>query len=214
VTRRPKALLLDLDGTLVDSRDDIASSLNAALALHGIAPLELPRVYPMIGDGARVLVTRALAAAGSSVPVDDVLAAFGARYADEPCVRTTLLDGAREIFACGVPCAVITNKPRPITVRLLDRLGLVPAELWAADGPLKPAPDSVLYVCDRLGIAPRDAWMIGDGPQDVGAGNAAGAFTVAVLGGIADHAAVRAAKPNLVVRSLREVISSVAALPL
>jgi phosphoglycolate phosphatase len=92
--KRPKALLLDLDGTLVDSRDDIATSLNAALAVHRIPPLELSRVYPMIGDGARVLVTRALAAAGSNAPIDDVLATFQSRYADEPCVHTKLIDGA------------------------------------------------------------------------------------------------------------------------
>jgi phosphoglycolate phosphatase len=212
--KRPKALLLDLDGTLVDSRDDIAISLNAALSVHGVAPLPLPRIYTMIGDGARVLVTRALAAAGSDVPVDDVLATFGSRYADEPCVHTKLMDGAKDVFACGIPCAVITNKPRPITVRLLAELGLAPREIWAADGPLKPAPDSVLAVCKALGVAPHDAWMIGDGPQDVGAGRAAGAFTVAVLGGIADHDAVRAAKPDLVVGSLRELISSLTALPL
>lgn len=211
---RPKALLLDLDGTLVDSRDDIATSLNAALAVHGITPLELSRVYPMIGDGARVLVTRALAAAGSNAAIEDVLATFQDRYADEPCVHTKLIDGAREVFACGIPCAVITNKPRTITVRLLERLGLLPVEIWAADGPLKPAPDSVLAVCKRLGIEPREAWMIGDGPQDVGAGRNAGAFTVAILGGIADHDAVLAAKPDLVLGSLRELTSSVAALPL
>lgn len=212
--KRPKALLLDLDGTLVDSRDDIATSLNAALAVHGIAPLELSRVYPMIGDGARVLVTRALVAAGSRVSVDELLATFGSRYADEPCVHTKLLDGAREIFACGVPSAIITNKPRAVTQRLLAALDLTPVALWAADGPLKPAPDSVLSVCRELGVAPDDAWMIGDGPQDIGAGKAAGAFTVGVLGNIADHDAVRAAKPDLVVGSLRDVISSVVALPL
>ena len=84
--------------------------------------------------------------------------------------------------------------------------------MWAADGPLKPAPDSVLAICRELAIAPSEAWMIGDGPQDVGAGRAAGAFTVGVLGNIADHDALRAAKPDLVVGSLRELISS--ALPL
>jgi phosphoglycolate phosphatase len=210
----PKALLLDLDGTLVDSRDDIAASLNAALAVHRIAALPRSRVYPLIGDGARVLVTRALAAAGSDADVDAVLDSLKAHYTDHPCVRTKLLDGAREIFACGLPCAIITNKPRGITERLLVSLELSPAALWAADGVLKPAPDSVLDVCKRLDVAPRDAWMIGDGPQDIGAGRAAGAFTVAVLGNIADHDAVLATKPDLVVRSLRDVISSLAALPL
>lgn len=208
----PKALLLDLDGTLVDSRDDIATALNASLAAHGIAPLELSRIYSMIGDGARVLVTRALAAARSSASVDEVLATFGGLYAEEPCVHTKLFAGAKEVFACGIPCAVITNKPRPITVRLLDRLGLAPKEIWAADGPLKPAPDSVIAVCRALGVAPRETWMIGDGPQDVGAGKAAGAFTVAILGGIADHDAVRAAKPDLVLGSLQELVSTLSAL--
>jgi HAD superfamily hydrolase (TIGR01509 family) len=211
---KPKALLLDLDGTLVDSRDDIATALNAALSVHGVAPLAFPRVYGMIGDGARMLVTRALAAAESSVSIDAVLATLNAQYSQHPCVQTKLLDGAREIFACGIPCAIITNKPRAVTVPLLAALDLAPAALWAADGPLKPAPDSVLATCEALDVAPRDAWMIGDGPQDIGAGKAAGAFTVAVLGNIADHEAVRAAKPDLVVGSLRELISSVAALPL
>lgn len=208
----PKALLLDLDGTLVDSRDDIATALNAALAAHGIAPLALPRVYPMIGDGVRVLVTRALAAAGSDEDADAVVDTLKEQYAEHPCVRTKLLDGAREIFACGLPCAIITNKPRGVTERLLAALGLAPDALWAADGPLKPAPDSVLAVCRQLDVDPRGTWMIGDGPQDVGAGRAAGAFTVGVLGNIADHGAVRAAKPDLVVGSLREVISSVSRL--
>jgi phosphoglycolate phosphatase len=209
---KPKALLLDLDGTLVDSRDDIATALNAALSVHGIAPLEVSRVYPMIGDGARVLVTRALAAAGANVEVEPVLETLKTHYAEHPCVKTKLLDGAREIFACGIPCAVITNKPRAVTERLLAALDLAPATLWAADGPLKPAPDSVLSVCRELGIAPSEAWMIGDGPQDIGAGKAAGAFTVAVLGNIADHDVVRAAEPDMIVSSLREIISS--ALPL
>lgn len=210
--KKPRALLLDLDGTLVDSRDDIAAALARAFTAHGIAPLERSRVCPLIGDGARVLVTRALAAAGSGASVDAVLDTLNRDYAANPCEHTRLFDGAKEIFACGVPCAIITNKPRVVTERLLAVLGLAPAALWAADGPLKPAPDSVLAVCGQLDVAPQDAWMIGDGPQDIGAGKAAGAFTVAVLGNIADHEAVRRAKPDLVVSSLaslREVISSV-----
>jgi len=206
---KPRALLLDLDGTLVDSRDDIAAALNRALAAHGIARLERAQVYAMIGDGARMLVTRALAAARSTAPVDAVLETLTSDYAANPCEHTKLLDGAKEVFACGVPCAVITNKPRVVTEPLLASLGLAPAALWAADGPLKPAPDSIFAVCKELGIAPTDAWMIGDGPQDILSGRAASAFTVAVLGNIADHAAVLAAKPDLVVRSLREITSSV-----
>lgn len=205
----PRALLVDLDGTLVDSRRDIAISCNAALAAHGIAPLEPSRISTMVGDGARALVVRALAAARSDADVERVVASFREHYAAHPCVHTVVCDGARELLACGIPCAVLTNKPREVTVRVLDALGLSAAiaALWAGDGPLKPAPDGVLALCRDLGVAPADTWVVGDGPQDVGAGKKAGAFTVAVINGdsLGDRETVLAAGPDLVVASLREV---------
>jgi phosphoglycolate phosphatase len=207
----PRALLLDLDGTLVDSRRDIAVSCNAALAAHGIAPLEPARILTMVGDGARALVTRALAAAGSGADVERVLASFREHYEAHPCVHTVVCDGARELLACGLPCAVLTNKPREVTLRLLDALALSPlvAAVWAGEGPLKPAPDGVLALCKQLGVLPAETWVVGDGPQDVGAGRAAGAFTVAVINdeSIGDRAAVLAAGPDRVVGSLREVVA-------
>jgi phosphoglycolate phosphatase len=204
---RPAALLVDLDGTLVDSRRDIAESCNAALAAHGIAPIEpASRIVAMVGDGARALVARALAAAGSTEDVDRVRATFEAHYAAHPCEHTVLLDGAHELLACGIPCALLTNKPRVVTLGVLDALGVRDSlvDVWAADGPLKPAPDGVLALCARLGIAPRDAWVIGDGPQDVGAGKAAGAFTIAVPG-LAEHSTTLSMQPDLAAGSLREI---------
>ena len=205
--RPPRALLLDLDGTLVDSRLDIATSCNAALAAHGIAPIEpASRIFGMVGDGVRALVVRALAASGSDADVEAVRATFEEHYARHPCVHTTLLPGVDELFACGVPCAVLTNKVRPITLRVLEAVGLSArvVDVWAADGPLKPAPDGVLALAARLGVDPRETWVVGDGPQDVGAGKAAGAFTVAVSG-IAAREAVTAAAPDVFVASLAEV---------
>ncbi len=205
----PRALLVDLDGTLVDSRRDIAISCNAALEAHGVAPLEPSRIVTMVGDGARALINRALAAAGSDADVERVLASFRAHYAAHPCVHTVVCDGARELLTCGLPCAVLTNKPRDVTLRLLDALGLSSsvAALWAGDGPLKPAPDGVLALCNELGVAPGETWVVGDGPQDVGAGKAAGAVTVAVVNddSIGDREAVLSARPDLVVGSLHEV---------
>ncbi|MBX3230123.1 MAG: HAD hydrolase-like protein [Labilithrix sp.] len=202
-----RALFFDLDGTLVDSRRDIAEALNRALAGAGMAPLALSEVLPLVGDGARVLVERALAARGRG-PDDAVLAAFQEAYLAAPCVHTTLLPGAKEALALGLPCALVTNKPRAVTELVLERLGVRDAfrEVWAGgDGPLKPAPDGVLSVAARLGVSVHDAWMIGDGPQDVLAGKAAGAFTVGVRGGIAGDARLLAAAPDLVVASLLEL---------
>lgn len=206
---KPRALFVDLDGTLVDSRRDIASSCNAALAAHGIAPLEPSRIATMVGDGARALIARALAAASPDTDVEPVLASFREHYAAHPCVHTVLCDGARELLACGVPVAVLTNKPREVTLQVLDVLGLTRrvAAVWAADGPLKPAPDGVLALCKELGLGAADVWVVGDGPQDVAAGKAAGALTFAVMNehSLGDREAVLAREPDRVVRSLREV---------
>ena len=210
----PHALFLDLDGTLVDSRLDIAASCNAALVAHGFPPIEPPaRIAEMVGDGARALVARALAAGRAGVTgevIDAVLRAFEAHYAAHPCVHTVVLPGASDVLACGVPCAVLTNKPRSVATLVLEQLDLAPhlAAVWAADGRLKPAPDGVLALAATLGVDPRAVWVIGDGPQDVGAGKAAGAFTVAVHG-IASWDAVLAARPDAVAGSLGEVAAMV-----
>lgn len=208
---RPSALLFDLDGTLVDSRGDIAASCNAALEAHGRAPLPLTEILPMVGDGARALVARALRVSEDDALVSPVLDTFRAHYLAHPCDRTILLPGAGEALGAaareGVPCALVTNKPRDISLALLEALGIRDAfaAVWGAgDGPLKPAPDGVLAMTNALGVAPARAWMIGDGPQDIGAGKAAGAFTVGVFG-IAERLRLMASEPDLLLSSLVEL---------
>ncbi|MBX3223995.1 MAG: HAD hydrolase-like protein [Labilithrix sp.] len=231
---RCRALLFDLDGTLVDSRRDIAAALNVALEAVGRAPLPLEAIVPMIGDGARTLVARALAhdelagggsgsggralapTAGASAAsvgaegdalLDEVAALFVRSYAERPVVHTALLPGAREALALGLPAALVTNKPRAVSVLVLEALGVASAfgaVFAGGDGPLKPSPDGVRAAAAALGVPIEGAWMIGDGPQDILAGRAAGCFTIAVPG-IADRARVLAADPHLVVASLHDV---------
>jgi 2-phosphoglycolate phosphatase len=204
----PRALLFDLDGTLIDSRRDIAAACNAARVAHGREPLAFEAIIAMVGDGARALVARAFDAADDDPLVDAALATFKASYLAHPCVHTVVLPGVREVIAvataAALPCAVVTNKPRDVTLAVLDALEirvLFPVIWGGGDGPLKPAPDSVRSVVARLGVAPRDAWMIGDGPQDIGAGRAAGCFTVGVPG-IAERERLVASKPDLLCESL------------
>jgi HAD superfamily hydrolase (TIGR01509 family) len=135
-------------------------------------------------------------------------AAFSRRYAERPVVHTTLLPGAREALALGLPKALVTNKPRDVTMMVLAELGIATAfgAVYAGgDGPLKPSPDGICAAAAELGVSPAEAWMIGDGPQDVLAGRAAGAFTVCVPG-IADRERVLAAGPDLVLASMHEVV--------
>lgn len=206
----PGALLFDLDGTLVDSRRDIAEALNRALASVDLAPLALHEVLPLVGDGARVLVERALRVRGhepGDALTERARAAFQQAYLAAPCVHTTLLPGAREALALGLPCALVTNKPRAVTELVLEALGIARAfeATWAGgDGPLKPAPDGLLAMAARLRVSVQDTWMIGDGPQDVLAARAAGARSIAVRG-IGDEAALLASKPDVMLGSLHEL---------
>jgi phosphoglycolate phosphatase len=207
----PTALLFDLDGTLVDSRRDIADACNDARVAHGLPPLALDAIMPMVGDGARMLVARAFGAAPESPEVDAALATFRARYLARPAVHTVLLPGARAILDVAaelrLPCAVVTNKPHDVTSLVLDALAIAPffRAIWGGDdGPLKPSPAGVLDVLGRLGVSASGAWMIGDGPQDVGAGKAAGCFTVGVPG-IAERERLIASAPGLMCESLVEL---------
>ncbi len=208
---KPSALVFDLDGTLVDSREDIANACNAALTSLGHPPLAYEEVLGFVGDGARALVERALArvkgASPSRAEVEEALDVFRARYVAHPCERTKLLPGARRALALGLPVGLVTNKLRDITDLVLAGLGIegaFGAVCGGGDAPLKPAPDGVLGVLRVLGVAPADAWVVGDGPQDVEAGKRAGCTTVAVPG-IAERARVMAAGPDLVVRDLDEL---------
>lgn len=166
----------------------------------------------MIGDGARILVARALAhgSLDPAVPealLEEVSALFLLRYAARPVVDTALLPGAREALALGLPAAVVTNKPRAITLLVLEELGIAGSfgvVVAGGDAPLKPSPRGVEAALAALGVPAASAWMIGDGPQDVLAGRAAGCFTIAVPG-IAARERVLAAAPHLVVASLDDV---------
>lgn len=212
----PSALLFDLDGTLVDSRRDIAVACNAARADHGLPPLAFEAIMAMVGDGARVLVTRAFAFEaldGSDPEIDAALASFSARYLAAPCVYTALETGARELIEdaaqAKIPSAVVTNKPRDVTLAVLRALGIEAsfAMVWAGgDGPLKPAPDGVLAAIAHLGATAASTWMIGDGPQDIGAGKAAGCLTIGIPG-IAERDRLLSSAPDLVCDSLHEVRS-------
>jgi phosphoglycolate phosphatase len=160
----------------------------------------------MIGDGARKLVERGMAARG--LPLDErVIAYFDQHYLEHPCDETVLLPGARELLAAGLPCALVTNKPRAITILVLEHLEILTSfvEIWAGgDGPLKPAPDGILAVAARLEIQVHNTWMIGDGPQDIASARAAGAFAIGVPG-IGDAEALRASQPGAIANSLLEV---------
>ena len=186
--RPVRAVVFDLDGTLIDSVPDIAAALNRCLTDEGHAPLTDAAVAKLVGGGARELVARALGAATRAADIDRVHADFLAHYDAEPVIRTRLYPGARELLSelhdAGLPLAICTNKPQPLTNLILASLDLTRffATVWGAvqGQPLKPDAACLRRLCEVLGTRPAETIMIGDSHTDVDAAQAAGCPSIVV----------------------------------
>ena len=212
-------VIFDLDGTLVDTAPDIAGALAAALAEVGVAPPPIAVVTELVGDGARVLITRALALAGVDENVDALLARFLAYYRDHVSDRSVVYDGvneALETFArAGVATAVVTNKAGDIARRLLADLGLKDrfrAVIGDGDGyPRKPDAAAAIAVMALVGTRPERTVVVGDGVPDARMARAAGARAIAALWGYAAAEKLAAERPDAMARTVAEVVGVVVA---
>ena len=192
--RPPAAVLFDLDGTLLDTAGDIALALSRAFADHGHPSPPAAAVRQMIGKGAPVLVERAIAAQGlpaSSTEQAALLERFFHHYGRLQEVDECAAEpypGAREALAAlherGLPLAVVTNKYHRFAVGLLQRLDLARYVRVVVGGDTcerrKPDPMPLRHACHELGVAPADAWMVGDSANDLEAARAAGMPVVLV----------------------------------
>lgn len=169
-------VLLDLDGTLVDSAPDLCTALALALREFGLPAHELGAVRRMIGEGQRVLVERALRAAGADPDalVEAFLPRFRAHYGEHLVDSTVLYPEVRETLealSAAVPCAVATNKPGAWARRICEHLGLSPYLRWVLGeddvGARKPDPRILLELCGRAGVAPTAALFVGDSAIDL-----------------------------------------------
>lgn len=178
-----RAAIFDLDGTLVDSLEDISRAVNASLAARGL-PVHAREAYKrMVGDGFRVLVERALPE-GLREPafVEELRAEAGAAYAAR-CTESTrpypgVLGLLRELASRGLPLAVLSNKPEAQTIAVTAGcLPGIPFAFVRGDSPAfprKPDPASALDLAGRLGLTPSDILYLGDSDVDMATARGAG----------------------------------------
>jgi phosphoglycolate phosphatase len=202
-------LIFDLDGTLVNTLEDIAASLNDTLARLGRPPLPVDTVRRYVGDGITMLITRALD--GRQELLTDAVALYKDHQSRNLVVRTLLYPGVREVleYFKGIPMAVVTNKACEFSTPILDRLGVRDyfTVIVGADSglPLKPAPDAFLKIMKDTGVSPEDTAVVGDGTTDMKAGKAAGITTCAVTYGYRAAEELRKERPDYIIQAFSEL---------
>jgi phosphoglycolate phosphatase len=171
----------DLDGTLVDSHRDIADATNAVIADLGGHPLEMSVITSLVGDGAAVLIRRAMAISGLDVDLREALERFLNHYDARLLATTAPYPGMVETLRSlhdGRTLAVLTNKPQQPSLRLLDGLGLSEffSEVVGGDTPhgRKPDPAGLRAIMANAGVAPAETILVGDSPVDLQTARLAG----------------------------------------
>lgn len=174
-------IVFDLDGTILDSRHDLADSTNDVLESYGAPALPIDQVAGMIGEGARVLVERALAAAEARADIDEALDRFRTFYDRRLTRHTRPYDGIPAVIrqaAARAPLAILTNKPESFTRRLLDAFELSNSFRWVigGDSPFarKPDPAALVHLMSAAGVPPANTLVVGDSMIDIETARRAG----------------------------------------
>jgi len=218
-----KALLLDLDGTLVDTAPDMVGTLNRVLENHNNPPADIAVASKLVSNGAKALIEYGFGDSLKPQRTPKLVEEFLSDYQEHVCDDSYVYNGMNEVL---IECeesdtlwGVITNKPLNLAKDLLDGLGLLEraAILLGGDSlPVKkPDPVPMLHACMVLNIAPSECLYVGDHERDIQAGKSAGMDTAAALWGyIAEHedpnkwnANYLVQKPNGLMTLLREKLA-------
>lgn len=192
----------DLDGTLADTRKDIAFCVNLVLKELGRPGLDQAGIEKFVGRGLKYLIGNCLKSSDKKL-VERGAVLFRDFYAEHMLDFTELYPGAREVLGYfrNRRQAVVTNKPNPFSKEMLEGLGIsayfsdvIPGNSEAY--PRKPDPAAVEAILVREGVLPQDALLIGDSPIDIETGKNAGIETAVVIHGFSSEAELREAAPD------------------
>jgi phosphoglycolate phosphatase len=210
-----KAVLLDLDGTLLDTVLDLHAAANGMQRDLGNAEVAVEDIRAYVGRGIPNLVKRVLAGALEAAddltpPPANALASFKKHYehfngrASKPFPG--VMEGVKALKAMGLPLGVITNKAQAFTLPLLERTGLAPYMDVIVSGDIlpkpKPDPMPVIWACGRLGVSPADTLLIGDSVHDFKAGRNGGCKVFLVPYGYNEGQDVRGLDADAIVETL------------
>jgi phosphoglycolate phosphatase len=205
-----RLLVFDLDGTLVDSKQDLALSVNAMREEMGLAPLSLDLIASYVGQGVTLLVRRSLGAQATSENVERGLAFFLAYYHDHMLDHTAPYPGVAEALEKlrDYKLAVLTNKPVNFSREMLTRLGFAPCFSYIYGGNSfprkKPDPMGLNKLMEDFQVSARQSLMVGDSDTDMLTGRNAGVWTCGAAYGFGAPTLERVS-PDLVINDLREL---------
>jgi len=203
-------VVFDLDGTLADTKSDLALSVNAMCEYMGLAPLPLEAVTSYVGHGVTVLVKHALGDKATEDEVEKGLTSFLDHYAHHLLDNTTVYPGVREALEelRNRKLAILTNKPTRFSREIVTGLGLAPYffQIYGGDSfPLKkPDPMGIRTLMNLVSIPAEKTLMVGDSDTDVLTGRNAGVWTCGVTYGYAPQT-VEEACPDLLLDNLRDL---------
>lgn len=211
---KKRAVIFDLDGTLVDSIADLGLSVHYALGALGYASPADPKVYaPMVGNGTKKLVERAMEQ--FDVPQElfpEIFSVFNERYRQHALEHTIAYPGIDALLKAlknkGVLMAVHTNKPDAIAKDIVAHLfpGMFSAVYGQRQGvPLKPAPDVSLQIAGEFHLSADEIAFCGDSNVDIYTACNAGMFPIGVLWGLRDEAELKAAGARAIVSTADEI---------
>ncbi len=216
-----RAVLFDLDGTLLDSIPDLAEACHRMMVELGRPPHPVDTIRGFVGKGMLNLVRRCLEADGGAdeAAFEAAVDAFKRHYAVVNGERTELYDGVLPALVAlagrGVAMACVTNKPAAFTGPLLERTGLAQYFAVTVSGDTladkKPHPAPLLHACERLGVAVGEALMVGDSANDAEAARAAGMPVLLVTYGYSEGVPVDSIECDGLLSSLVEMLPHIGA---
>jgi len=210
-------IIFDLDGTLIDSIEDITNALNHVFRPFLTSPLVPGEVAGMIGEGAHRLVEKVLRKHHLSLPVDPLVEEYTERYTEHLMDRTLLYPDVSETLAALASClmALVSNKTELLSRRILEAFGLgryFESVVCADTIPYrKPSPEPLLHVLSTLGVPVGHAVMVGDSETDIAAGKACSMRTIAVTHGYGRPGFEE--KADFIVQGFRQLAPLIRSLP-